>query len=85
MSAGNVVIKLATKGRPGSVVIDGMDLANYVTALNLDRTEDGQVRLVLSLVAGTLTADVGGAQVSVDSKSREALLALGWTPPAGDA
>lgn len=82
MSAAKVEISLSAGGF-GKVIINGAEMQNVVTALHFDRSADGTQRLVLDLIPGE-TAISTEADVVVDAKTREALTALGWTPP-GDA
>ncbi len=71
-------IKLGPIGS-GSIVFDGVDIANAVTAVRVHsepgRWPEAEVRL---LVAETEFEAV----VGVDDNTRAALIKLGWTPPA---
>lgn len=73
-------IKLGLHATGGSVVVDGHDIASQLTAVTVHseagRGSEAEVRF---LVAETEF----DATIRVDDRTRAALLALGWTPPAG--
>lgn len=85
MDVQKVEISLGAFGR-GKVAIGGADLAASVTALWFEADGRTLPRLTLELAPGgisDITAD--HALVRMGEDTHRALLALGWTPPAGDA
>jgi hypothetical protein len=65
------------------VVIDGVDISDGVTSWALGLGDDQVPRLELTMVLpDPAKADSTGTQVTVSEAMREALVGLGWTPPA---
>jgi len=66
-------------GDVGKVTVDGHDLSNIVRAAIID-LQAGQVPAVLLTlnVSGVTAVDLGGALVSVDEATADALKVLGW-------
>lgn len=71
-------IKLGPHGT-GSVVVDDTNIANAVTGLTVHTTPGRVTEAEVRLVVAETEFD---AIVGVDDRTRAALLALGWTPPA---
>lgn len=64
------------------VVIDGVDISDGVTTWALGLGEDQIPRLELTMVLPDPTkAGSTGTEVTVSEAMRDALMALGWTPP----
>ncbi|MEV1202801.1 hypothetical protein [Microbispora rosea] len=77
-------IHLDRTGYGSSLEVDGQRLPG-VRGINLDASARHTPRLVVDLLMHEIEVD-GEMTVSVPDKTREALVALGWTPPAeGDA
>ena len=88
--------KLTLSGGPDApytVVLDGQDLSNGIRRLTIDvdaatrREEYPQVvaELAVSTVEiATLGVEGSRFEVSMPDEAREALIALGWTPPADE-
>ena len=64
----------------GRVEIDGQRLTG-VTGISLDATVDSTPRLTVDLNLHQVDIE-GDMAVTVPEKTRAALVALGWTPPA---
>ena len=64
--------------KPGSVVLDGVDIANAVTKITID-ARDRETEAVVRF--GQILDIETDAMIRVDDRTRAALLALGWTPP----
>lgn len=66
----------------GSVVVDGVDISRGVQGLSLRSRIDHLTELTLDLaVFDVAELDVEGATILVPDGTRDALVALGWTPP----
>ena len=77
-----VRISLTPDGR-GSVLVAEQDISSAVTALSVESRAGGRVRLTLELPL--LEVEGERARVGFTPAVHEALVAMGWTPPAGDA
>ncbi len=68
----------------GTVKVNGHPLAS-VSSWSVTAASDGTPIVVLGLVdQGALRLLLGdGARVQVSDATRDALMSLGWTPPAG--
>jgi hypothetical protein len=79
----DVQIRRGEGSKVWSVLVDGHDIANLVTALALTyRAEDlGGWSLELELLVGEPGLDLDQVSVWLDSRSAAALRRLGWTPP----
>lgn len=83
MTEHSVQITPATPVGLSRVLIDGQDITTAVQSLTLDldaRDVLPEVRLTLGHVEFR-TIEMERAQVVLAEPSREALIALGWTPP----
>ena len=71
--------------RPGAsqIVVDGKDLANGCRAIQLNGEAADLPKLTLDLLLSEITFD-GQVRAWIPDGTREALIALGWTPPAED-
>jgi hypothetical protein len=70
------------KGHAGTTLeVNGVNISNAVTSYTLTHHAGGIVECVVTLVVGTIAAEVGAENVRVDEGTAEALAALGWTPP----
>ena len=70
----------------GGVRIGGHDVTNAVTAFNVYAPADGLPVVTMTMVgAGALRLLLGNgaAEVRIPDETRQALVALGWTPPSG--
>ncbi len=67
----------------GSVVVDGVDLSLAVNGITFVSQVGDTTRMELALVAPRVEFD-GQATIEIRYATRAALIALGWTPPAGD-
>lgn len=79
----HVEIKVGEFGG-GSIVVDGRDLSNEVSGFTLssDVNSDEPTRLVLNFLLFDTQNVSADAEVVVDDKTRDTLIALGWTPPS---
>lgn len=79
--ASTAVLRL-TPGR-SEILVDGYDVAHGLHSLTLCAGVDEVPQLELNLLLAEV--DVGGeVTVLVVPGTHEALVALGWTPPAGE-
>jgi hypothetical protein len=70
----------------GAPAVNGHPVA-AVTGFTVTAAPDGIPMVTLTLVgpgALRLLLGEGAARVQVDDQTREALVSLGWTPPAGN-
>jgi len=69
----------------GEILVDGHDIASAVTGFDIlsDPGDPASLRLTLTLPLLEVHAD--RAMVGFTPAVHEALVALGWTPPGGDA
>jgi hypothetical protein len=75
-------VRLNLGGTAGSVVeINGVNYANSVAGVDVQASGWGPPKVTLSLVTHEVVVD-GEAQVVIPEKTRDALLALGWSAPA---
>jgi hypothetical protein len=79
-----VEISITNGSVGGSLAVGGMDLANEVTGFSLSFRAGEGAALVIDMIPGEVAAMTGDADVRVDESTRDVLVALGWTPPAGD-
>ena len=86
MSAPHVYIGVGAGGH-GQVLVDGQDISNAVQSLSLAAHVGQSPVLQLVLNVATIESATGGARVHVvmPDATRAALIALGWTPPAGES
>lgn len=71
-------------GRASSqIVVDGKDLANGCRAIELYGEAADLPRLTLHLQLPEITVD-DQVRAWIPDGTREALIALGWTPPPGE-
>lgn len=78
----NVHIDL--KGRGGVIEVDGHNVTNATLGLALKADGSGRRELTLNLLVHETAVD-GEMKVNVPQETAEALVALGWTPPAEEA
>lgn len=64
----------STSSRDATVELDGHDISRSLTGV--------QIEVTLEVAVGTFVTFEGKARVQIDWSAHEALLALGWTPPA---
>lgn len=64
----------------GSIVVDGHDLSNITRGFTFTASVDEMPRLTVHLDLVDVIAD-GEVRCDVPPETREALIALGWTPP----
>lgn len=76
-------IEINAGGDSTRIRVLGHDLADVVTGYTLTHTAHTPPVLELTMVHGARFSGFG--TVKVDARTREALLALGWTPPDGDS
>lgn len=75
-------IEVDGTGRDGRVVLDGRDVSGGVRGFALRAEVGRRTELELDLaVADGATFD-GEVRLVIPESTREALIALGWTPPA---
>jgi hypothetical protein len=79
--------KLSISGGPGTyqVRLDGLDIANGIRNLTLQMGVDHDIPVAtLDLVVWSVEDVELAAVPRVPDATRELLVGLGWTPPAGD-
>lgn len=64
------------------VEVDGQDITNGVRALTLHARAGDLTELHLDMAVHETTTVTGEAQVFMGDSARDALMRLGWTPPA---
>lgn len=75
-------VKVNTNGY-GTVLVDDQDISNAVTGLDI-RSRPGEVTEITVTLRANLSLE-SDARARVDIRTYDALVALGWTPPEGDA
>lgn len=80
----NRTVRLRIGEGRGQIEVGGRDIANSVTALRLDvRAAAGGVEKTLTLDLDVDRIEVGGIPtIRVPQATHNALVAIGWTPPA---
>lgn len=81
MSVAKVEVTFDAIGR-GKLVVDGNDISAFVDSVAFERRPDGTTGLTVGFPAVVFTLSAECPSM-VDDKTREALVALGWTPPGG--
>lgn len=76
----NVVIK-AQAGGPHSLTVDGHDISKGVRSLALDIERGSLPMLSIDLAVFEVTDVEGPARLLIPDGTRDALVAMGWTPP----
>lgn len=83
--------KLTLSGGPPTytATLDGLDISKGIRRLTIDVGPDDWPRVEAELVIHAIEVTELGVkdshfEVSMPDEAREALIALGWTPPAGD-
>lgn len=69
--------------KPGETTtfhVDGLDIANAATGLDIHMRGPGIPEITVRMLPGELELD-SEAAVRVDERTYAALLVLGWTPP----
>ncbi|MGH3495066.1 MAG: hypothetical protein ACRDQ1_17780 [Sciscionella sp.] len=79
-----VEAKLVLRPFEGQIIVGGTDLAPAVRSIQLCAGVDYRPELVLNLVLHEVEVD-GEITTTIPDRTREALVALGWTPPAEQA
>jgi hypothetical protein len=74
---------------PYKVTLDGQDLSEGIRRLTIDVAGDSLPRVEAELIIHAIeVTDLGVKDssfvLSMPDEAREALIALGWTPPAGE-
>ena len=64
----------------GSIVVDGNDLSKAVNGVEVWSRVGHTTTLTLHMVAPVVEID-GQCAIEIVDKTRDALIALGWTPP----
>lgn len=83
MATRKVQINLGAVGY-GSVLVDGTDISSTLGGLQFESHAGVDLnRLTLDLIAPEVEIDAV-VQIVVPDATRDALVALGWTPPAAD-
>lgn len=74
-------IEVSGHGRDGRVVLDGHDVTNGVRGFVLRAGVDCVTELELDVVAADGATFDGEVRLVIPESTRDALVALGWTPP----
>jgi hypothetical protein len=77
---GNVTIHLQPGPQHNSLVMDGYDIGQFVTAMQL-RFDVKTMRPILMLDLAPSAVDVTGTSVEMRGDFRSFLIAHGWRPP----
>lgn len=72
----------STSSRDATVELDGHDISRSLTGVQIDMNAGSCPEVTLEVAVGTFVTFEGKARVQIDWSAHEALLALGWTPPA---
>jgi hypothetical protein len=79
-------VRLSSDGMRHTLIVDGIDLSRGVRSARLTLATGELPTLVVDPIIFNLDgADLGSARVLVSDQAAAALVALGWTPPDGDA
>jgi hypothetical protein len=76
-------VQIDLTGRNGKVLVDGVDVSSGVSSVDLHLHADAwapKAKVTLGLAVCETTVD-GEATVKIPPGTRDALVALGWTPP----
>lgn len=77
-------MRLGSEGIRHSLIINDIDLSRGMRSAQLTLAANELPTLVLDPIIFTLDAvELSDAQIIVASEAAKALVALGWTPPAG--
>lgn len=68
-------------GMRGHIIVGGHDISASTCAVNVDASGPKLPTVELTLIVSVVKAN-GDADVLLDEATREALVDLGWTPPA---
>ncbi len=77
-------VHISTEGKPAgqaSIKVDGHEISGGVRSLRLDMDTDSFPFIGLDMAVMDVSADLEDTRIVVTPGCREALLALGWTPP----
>lgn len=74
-------LQLALGRVGGTVLVDGVDISQALTGITLKASADEPHEVTLRLAMDRVDATVEAA-ATVPRETRDALVALGWTPPA---
>lgn len=77
-------VEVHSNGHHGTIKIDGQDVSTAVRRIELAHQAWDLPEIELTLLAVSHAVDAQ-ARVHIDSASRDLLIALGWTPPAGES
>lgn len=69
-------------GGRGSIMVDGVDFSPAVNGMEIETKVGHTTQITLFLVESRVEFD-GQVTVGIPDRTRDALIALGWTPPAG--
>lgn len=76
-------IEVAGNGRSGRIVLDGCDVSRGVRGFRVTSQCGELTRLELDLrVLDVTRLDSEETEIVIPDATRDALIALGWTPPA---
>lgn len=79
-------VQLSSDGYRHTLIVDGVDLSRGVRSVQLTLASGELPTLVVDPVIIRLDeVDLKAARVVVPPHAAEQLIALGWTPPSGDA
>lgn len=79
----SIKLGLGRQGWNSTIEVDGHDISAAARAFRLDADVHGIPQLVVDLVVLESSTVSGEATVVIPEATREALIALGWTPPEG--
>lgn len=65
----------------GTLTVDGHSLGNAVQATSIHSRAGHATRVELELLATDVSTQCEPEQILIPEETREALIALGWTPP----
>ncbi|MCE7008754.1 hypothetical protein LWC34_38975 [Kibdelosporangium philippinense] len=77
----SVHLDLSTFPNPGAVLVDGVDIARAVSAVEVHADVHSVPHIVLSMPIPQVTIDGQRCHVQLHKGTRDALAELGWTPP----
>lgn len=78
-----VKLSLSEVGSDSTIEVDGQDVSGLCRAVTVS-SKVGEVTAVQLELARIVVSTQASARVEVDASTRDFLLSLGWTPPAGE-
>ena len=82
MSKHNIKIKLGELGFDSTIELDGTDLSHAVRRIDVSAQPGNLTQVTLDLgVVEVQRLDAEKADVLIPDDAKDALIALGWTPP----